>query len=154
MDLDLRSSSCGVGEREADLATCSSFPFSSGEAERQRDFLSTDISLDGLREPRSDFTFERLFERDLDFRSAEPDRDLRELERDLDLRERDLRLRDRDLLSPDLEREWPRLLLLREPDLKKTNLFSIIPAPKTYLQALYTQLIYVNTTTIILLRML
>ena len=138
MDLDLRSSSCGVGEREADLATCSSFPFSSGVAERQRDFLSTDISLDGLREPRSDFTFERLFERDLDFRSAEPDRDLRELESDLDLRERDLRLRDRDLLSPDLERDflpdlerdWPRLLLLREPDLRKTIYLKLFRHPK------------------------
>lgn len=106
LDLDRRSSSCGDGEREADLAARSSFPFSTGEAERLRDFLSTDISLDRLRESRSDLTFERLFERDLDFGSAERERDLRERERDLDLRdrERDLRVRERDLLSPDLER--------------------------------------------------
>lgn len=104
LDLDLRSSSCGDGEREADLAARSSFPFSTGEAERLRDFLSTTISLDRLRESRSDFTFER----DLDFRSAERELDLREWERDLDLRdrERDRRLRERDLLSPDLERDF------------------------------------------------
>lgn len=87
----------------------SSLPFSTGEAERLWDFLSPPISLDLLRESRSDFTFERLFERDL--RSAEREWDLRERERDLDLqdRERDLRVRERDLLSPDflpdLERE-------------------------------------------------
>lgn len=86
----------------------SSFPFSTGEGERLRDFFSPHISLDRLRESRSDFTFERLFERDLDFRSAEREWDLRERERDLDLwdRERDLRLRERDLLSPDLERDF------------------------------------------------
>lgn len=86
----------------------SSFPFSTGEAERLRDFFSPDISFDRLRESRSDFTLERLFERDLDLRSAEWDLDLRERERDLDLwdRERDLRLRERDLLPPDLERDF------------------------------------------------
>lgn len=93
------------------MATLSSFPFSIGEGERLRDFLSAaaaHISLDGLREPRSGSTFERLFERDLDLRSAERERDLWERERDFDLwdRERDLRLRDRDLLSPDLERDF------------------------------------------------
>lgn len=90
------------------MAARSSFPFSTGEAERLRDFFSPDISLERLRESRSDFTLERLFERDLDFRSAERERDLRERERDLDLRdrERDLRLRERDFLSPDLERDF------------------------------------------------
>lgn len=90
------------------MAARSSFPFSIGEAERLRDFLSPHISFDRLRESRSDFTLERLLERDLDFRSAEPDPDLRERERDLDLpeRDRDLRLRERDLLSPDLERDF------------------------------------------------
>lgn len=87
----------------------SSLPFSTGEAERLWDFLSPPISLDLLRESRSDFTFEQLFERDL--RSAEREWDLREPERDLDLRdrERDLRLRECDFLSsdfrPDRERE-------------------------------------------------
>lgn len=92
------------------MAARSSFPFSTGDGERLRDFFSTHGSLDLLRESRSDFTLERLFERDL--RSAEREWDLRERERDLDLREveRDLRLRERDLLSPDflppdLERE-------------------------------------------------
>lgn len=75
MDLDRRSSSCGDGEREADLTAHSSFPFSIGEAERLRDFFSVDISFDRLRESRSDFTFERLLERDFDFRSAERERD-------------------------------------------------------------------------------
>ena len=108
LDLDRRSSSRGDGEREADLGARSSFPFSTGEAERLRDFLSAEISLDRLRESRSDFTLDRLFERDLDFRSAEWERDLWEPERDFDLRdrERDLRLRDRDFLSPDLERDF------------------------------------------------
>lgn len=96
-------------------------PFSTGEGERLRDFLSGSISLDLLREPRSDFTFEWLFDRDL--RSAEWERDFGERERDLDLwdPEWDLRLREHDLLSPDflsdLERECRRLLLLRERDL-------------------------------------
>lgn len=107
------------------MAARSSFPFSTGDGERLRDFFSTHGSLDLLRESRSDFTLERLFERDL--RSAEREWDLRdrERERDLDLREveRDLRLRERDLLSPDflppdLEREWWRLFLLWERDLK------------------------------------
>lgn len=90
------------------MTACSSFPFSTGEADRLRDFFPTDISLDRLRESRSDFTLERLFERDLDFRSAERDLDLRERERDLDLwdPERDLRVRERDLSSPDLERDF------------------------------------------------
>lgn len=94
------------------MAARSSFPFSTGEAERLRDFLLTDISFERLREPRSDFTLERLFERDLDFRSAERDWDLRERERERDLdldlrdRERDLRLRECDFLSPDLERDF------------------------------------------------
>lgn len=90
------------------MAGCSSFPFSTGEGDRLRDFLSVDISFDRLRESRSDFTLERLFERDLDFRSAERDLDLRERERDLDLwdPERDLRVRERDFSSPDLERDF------------------------------------------------
>lgn len=83
-------------------------PFSIGEAERLRDFFSPDGSLDRLRESRSDFTLD--LERDLDLRSAEPDRDLRERDRDFDLLEPDLDRRDlladfeRDFL-PDLERE-------------------------------------------------
>ena len=101
LDLDRRSPSCGDGEREADLTAHSSFPFSTGEAERLRDFLSTDISFDLLRESRSDFTLERLFERDFDFRSAERERDL-----DLWDRERDLLLRERDFPSSDLERDF------------------------------------------------
>lgn len=88
-----------------DLAR-SPFPFSIGEAERLRDFFSPDSSLDLLRESRSDFTLERLLERDLDFLWAEPDLDLRERDRDLDLLERDLDLRERDLLSADLERDF------------------------------------------------
>lgn len=56
-----------------------------GEAERLRDFFSVDISFDWLRESRSDFTLDRLFERDLDFRSPERDLDFMETERDLDL---------------------------------------------------------------------
>lgn len=82
----------------------SSFPFSTGEAERLRDFLSPEGSFDRLRESRSDFTLDRLFERDLDLRSAERDLDLRECDRDLDLLERDLR--ELDLLPPDLERDF------------------------------------------------
>lgn len=111
LDWDRHSSSCGDGEREADLATWSSFPFSTGEGDRLRDFFSADRSFDRLRESLSDFTLERLFERDLDLCSAERDRDLRECERDLDLLdlldlERDLRVRERDLRSPDLERDF------------------------------------------------
>lgn len=121
LDLDLRSSSWGDGERDVDLR--SPFPFSIGEAERLRDFLSPKGSFEGLRESRSDLTLERLLERDLDLRSGEPDRDL-ERDLDFDLLERDLDLRERDLLSadlerdflPDLERECWRLLLLRERD--------------------------------------
>lgn len=123
LDLERRSSSCWDGERDADLAARSSFPFATGDGERLRDFRTPPFSLERLRESRSDFTLERLFERDL--RSAERDRDLPERERDLDLPEveRDLRLRERDLLSPDflppdLEREWRRRLLLLERDLK------------------------------------
>lgn len=63
----------------------STIPFSMGEAERLRDFFSVDISFDRLRESRSDFTLDRLFERDLDFRSPERDLDFMETERDLDL---------------------------------------------------------------------
>lgn len=106
LDLDLRSSSCGDGERDADLTARSSFPFSIGEAERLRDFFSADISFDRLRESRSDFTLERLFERDLDLRSAEWDLDLRERDRDLDFWDRERDLRERDLLPPDLERDF------------------------------------------------
>lgn len=94
-----------------DLAR-SPLPFSMGEAERLRDFFSPEGSLERLRESRSDFTLD--LDRDLDLRSAEPERDLDLLEPDRDLRERDLLSADleRDFL-PDLER---RRLLLRERD--------------------------------------
>lgn len=104
-DLEWWRSSCGEGEREADFLS----PFSIGEAERLRDFLLTDFSLERLREPRSDRGFEWLFERDL--RLAERLRDLRERERE---REWDFLERD---LAGDLERdflldlEWERRLL-------------------------------------------
>lgn len=90
-----RQSAAGEGEREER----SSFPFSTGDAERLRDFFLADFSLERLRESRSDFTLEQLLERDLLL-----------LERDLDLRVRE---RERDFL-PDLE--WRRLL--REWDLQ------------------------------------
>lgn len=83
----------GDGEREADLARCSSFPFSAGDAERLRDFLLMDFSFDRPREPRSDFTLEVLLERD--WRSPERERDLL----------RDFCVRERDLLEGDLERD-------------------------------------------------
>lgn len=70
-----------------------------GVAERLRDFLLANFSLEGLLESRSDFTLEWLLERDLLLS-----------ERDLDLRVRE---RERDFL-PDLE--WRRLL--REWDLQ------------------------------------
>lgn len=60
-DLERCRSSCGEGERETDFLS----PFSMGEADRLRDFLLTDFSLEWLREPRSDRGFERLLERDL-----------------------------------------------------------------------------------------
>lgn len=91
-DLERRSAA-GEGEREER----SSFPFFTGDADRLRDFLLADFSLERLRESRSDFTLEQLLERDLLL-----------LERDLDLRVRE---RERDFL-PDLE--WR--LLLREWD--------------------------------------
>lgn len=115
MDFE-RSSSCWEGERDRDLAARSSFPFSIGDGERLRDFCSPPFSLDRLRESRSDFTLERLFERDL--RSAERERELDfwEVERDLRLRDRDLL--PPDFLPPDLERERRPSLLLWDRDLQ------------------------------------
>lgn len=83
----------------------SSLPFSAGEAERLRDFLLLDFSLDWPRDPRSDFTLEVLLDRDL--RVSERERDLRlaDLLRDLWVRERECDLRERDLLEGDLERD-------------------------------------------------
>lgn len=71
-----------------DLALSPS-PFSLGEAERLRDFLLTDFSLERLLESLSDFALERLLERDL--RASERERDfcVRERDRDLDFLERD-----------------------------------------------------------------
>lgn len=75
-----------------DLARSPS-PFSLGEAERLRDFFSTDFSLERLLESRSDFALERLLERLLerDLRTSERERDfcVRERDRDLDFLERD-----------------------------------------------------------------
>lgn len=95
-DLERSRSSWGEGEREADFGR-SSFPFSIGDAERLRDFLLTDFSLELLLEPRSDLGFERLLERDL--RVAERERDLLLAERLRDFR---LRERERDFLARDL----------------------------------------------------
>ena len=120
----------GVGDLEGDLAQISF----TGDGERLGDILLTDFSLEGLRDARSDFTFDTLLERDL--RVSERDRDLRLLERERDLRvlerERDLRERDlsgeleRDFLL-DLERdlrtdlEWERRLL-RDRELQQNKL--------------------------------
>lgn len=67
----------------------SPFPFSIGEAERLRDFLLTDFSLERLLESLSDLALERLLERDL--RTSERERDfcVRERDRDFDFLERD-----------------------------------------------------------------
>lgn len=70
-DFEPLFSAGGDGEREADLAR-SSFPFSAGDGVRLRDFLLADFSFDRPREPRSDFTFEVLLDRE--WRS--PERDL------------------------------------------------------------------------------
>lgn len=88
-----------------DLAR-SSFPFSTGEPERLRDFLPPKGSFERLRESRSDLTLDRLLDRDLDLRSAERDLDLRERDLDFDLLERERDLRERDLLPPDLDRDF------------------------------------------------
>lgn len=102
-DLERRRSSCGEGERETDFLS----PFSMGEAERLRDFLLTDFSLERLREPRSDRGLEWLLERDL--RLAERLWDLRERERERDFLERDLAGDfEWDFL---LDLEWERRLL-------------------------------------------
>lgn len=82
-----------------------------GVAERLRDFLLANFSLEGLLESRSDFTLEWLLERDLLL--SERDLDLRVRERERDLRERDF--------LPDLERR----LLLREWDLQGVDNWSI-----------------------------
>lgn len=127
-DLDWLFSAAGDGDLDTDLAS-SPFPFLMGVAERLRD-LAACFSWDRLRESLSDFTLERLFERD--FLLSERDRDLpladrlrdlrvRDLERDFLGRELDLRVAelDRDL-RPDLERdlrpdrERERLLLERD----------------------------------------
>lgn len=101
------------------MAVHSFSPFCTGDTDRLRGFLSQPVSLDLLREPRCDFTIERLFERDL--RSAERERDFWERERDFDLWDPERDLRDCDFLSleflPDLERERLCPLLLRERDL-------------------------------------
>lgn len=81
-DFEPLFSAWGDGEREADLSR-SSLPFSVGEAERLRDFLLLDFSLDWPRDPRSDFTLEVLLERDL--RVSERERDLRLADRLRDL---------------------------------------------------------------------
>lgn len=102
-DLERWRSSCGDGERETDFLS----PFSIGDAERLRDFLLTDFSLERLREPRSDRGFEWLLERD--FRLAERLLDLRERERERDFLERDFAGDlERDFL---LDLEWERRLL-------------------------------------------
>lgn len=112
-DLERSRSSCGEGEREADFGR-SSFPFSIGDAERLRDFLLTDGSFERLLEPRSDFGFERLLDRDL--RLSERERDLWLAERLRDFRVRE---RERDFLERDLagDFEWDFLLDL-ERDLR------------------------------------
>ena len=101
----------GVGDLEGDLAQISF----TGDGERLGDILLTDFSLEGLRDARSDFTFDTLLERDL--RVSERDRDLRLLERERDLRvserERDLRV---------LERERDLRVLERERDLRERDL--------------------------------
>lgn len=122
-DLERRSSGLGEVEGEADLGW-SPFPFSIGEQDRLRDFLTSDFSLEGLRESRSDLGFDTLLERDflfdldLDFLLGEWEWDflVRDLERDFLVR--DL---DRDLLAGDLERDFLADLerrLLLERDLK------------------------------------
>lgn len=100
-----------------DLARSSS-PFSLGDAERLRDFLLRDFSLQWLGDSRSDL--ERDLERDL--RTSERERDLRDWERDFPVRERDLRAGDfeRDFL---LESD---LLLLRDLDLQVTDQLVIV----------------------------
>lgn len=117
-DLEWWRSSRGEGEREGDFLS----PFSIGEAERLRDFLLTDFSLERLREPRSDRGFEWLLERDL--RLAERLRDLRERERERDFLERDLAgdLERDFLLDLELER---RLLRDRELLTDRINFFFI-----------------------------
>lgn len=130
-DFERLLSAAGEGDLEADLAP-SSLPFLMGLAERLRDLATACFSVERLRESLSDFTLERLFDRDL--RLSERERDLplaerlrdfrvRDLERDfreLDLRVADL---DRDLRPPDLERdlrpERERERLLLERDLRR-----------------------------------
>jgi len=96
----------GDGDLEADLAS-SSFPFLTGVAERLRDFLAAGFSLERLRESLSDFTLERLLDRD--FLLSERDRDLAPGERLRDLRvrdlERDFLVRELDFRVSDLERD-------------------------------------------------
>ena len=111
----------GVGDLEGDLAQISF----TGDGERLGDILLTDFSLEGLRDARSDFTFDTLLERDL--RVSERDRDLRLLERERDLRERDLSGElERDFLL-DLERDLRTDLeserrLLRDRELQQNKL--------------------------------
>lgn len=99
---------------EADLARFSCL-LSERDGERLWDFLLTDLSLDRLRDPRSDLTLDLLLdlllERDL--RVSERERDLLLLER-----LRDLRLFERDF-SGDLERDFlPDLERDLRPDLE------------------------------------
>lgn len=106
-------SAAGDGDLEADFAS-SSFPFFTGLGDWLRDFLAAGFSLERLRESLSDFTLERLLDRD--FLLSERERDLPLAERLRDFRVRDL---DRDFLGreldfrvSDLERDW-------RPDLER-----------------------------------
>lgn len=137
-DLERLRSSWGEGEREADFGR-SSFPFSIGDADRLRDFLLTEFSLEWLREPRSDLGFERLLERLLerDLRASDRERDLWLVERLRDFREWD---RERDFLERDLagDFEWDFLLdlererfLLRDRELLRGTKIQVIHKLKT-----------------------
>ena len=106
-------SAAGDGDLEADLAS-SSFPFLIGDADRLRDFLAAGFSLERLRESLSDFTLERLLDRD--FLLSERDRDLPPAERLRDLRVRDL---ERDFLGPELDFRVGDLERDLRPDLER-----------------------------------